>query len=174
MVAGIHMGMAQDQEILQSIITKSLSVMTATETDKLFRGWVDELRLGYPSVSVILSLYTQELSLFLLLVIVLVWTLRRALLHKRRAIQSEMRKSQFLAMMSHEIRTPMNAMIAALELLRRPCDARQHSEYVTLAWSSSTYLLRLLNDILDHCKLSHQQVQLSNHCFCISVMASRQ
>jgi two-component system sensor histidine kinase EvgS len=173
MVAGIHMGMAQDQEILQSIITKSLSVMTATETDKLFRGWVDELRLGYPSVSVILSLYTLELSLFLLLVIVLVWTLRRALLHKRRAIQSEMRKSQFLAMMSHEIRTPMNAMIAALELLRRPCDARQHSEYVTLAWSSSTYLLRLLNDILDHCKLSHQQVQLSNHCFCISVMASR-
>lgn len=172
MVAGLHMGIRHDRELLQGIISKSLAAMTATETDQLFNRWVGGLRLGYPSASVILSLYALELSFFVLLVLVLVWALHRALLHKRRAIQSEIRKSQFLAMMSHEIRTPMNALIAALELLRLPCAERQRSEFVTLAWSSSEYLLRLLNDILDHSKLSEQQVQLNNHRFCISAMMS--
>ncbi|WP_336777678.1 ATP-binding protein [Pantoea sp. USHLN256] len=172
MVAGIHIGVQHESELLLSIINKSLAFMTTTETNQLFDHWVGGLRLGYPSASVILSLYTLELSLFLLLVVVLVWALRRALLHKRRAIESETRKSQFLAMMSHEIRTPMNAMIAALELMRLPCNQQQRDEYVNLAWSSSTYLLRLLNDILDHSKLSQRQVTLDNHCFSLSAMVS--
>lgn len=170
MIAGMYLGVKSEQPVLGSILTKTLAAIPASQTDKIFKRWIGDLQLGYPSAKVVIALYPIELSLILTLLLGLIWALRRALMHRRRAENSEARKSQFLAMMSHEIRTPMSAMIAALELLRLPCAPQQRKEYLELANNSSKNLLGLLNDILDHSKLSHQQMKLDKNCFSLSDM----
>jgi len=77
-------------------------------------------------------------------------------------------KTAFLANMSHEIRTPMNAMIASLELMKRTENAHQQEQYLALASSSARSLLDLLNDILDHSKLSAECIVIDSQPFDLS------
>lgn len=170
LMAGISMGVrAQDPQLL-SIINKALAAIPAEKANTLYERWAGDLKLGYPTVGVIFSLYQWEIVAFVVLLLLLGFLLRRALYLRRQATASEQRKTQFLAMMSHEIRTPMNAMIASLELLNRPVTATQHAQYLALANSSAKSLLGLLNDILDHSKLSHKSIVLEHYPFALSEM----
>lgn len=165
LVAGLHMGVVPDWPMLKVIIDKALAGMPASRTDAMFSQWIGDLKIGQLTAAMIFGLYPLELTLIALLLLGLAWALWRALWHRKRAVASEARMSQFLAVMSHEIRTPMNAMVAALELLRLPAPPAQRSEYLALAHSSSKHLMDLLNDILDHSKLSHSQLVLGRQCF---------
>ncbi|WP_343552844.1 ATP-binding protein [Pantoea sp.] len=158
---------AQHPELL-SIINKALAALPAEDANAMFDRWVGDLRLGYPSMGVIFSLYQWEIMTFCLLVLLLGWLLQRAVVHRRRAMASDARKTQFLAMMSHEIRTPMNAMIASLELMKRTDNEHQQEQYLALASSSARSLLDLLNDILDHSKLSADCITIDSQPFDLS------
>ncbi|WP_159377975.1 ATP-binding protein [Pantoea dispersa] len=170
MVTGLHMAVSRDREPLRSIIDKTLAAMSASQTDALFSHWLGDLKIGQLTANIIFSVFPLELTLFTLLITGLIWALWRALRHRRRAVISEASMGQFLAIMSHEIRTPMNAMIAALELLRLPCNTQQREDYLALAHTSSKHLMGLLNDILDHSKLSHGQIRLDKQCFSLTHM----
>ena len=163
--AGVSMGVKQDEQLLLSIINKSLAAIPAQMSNEIFNRWVAEMKLGHPSAGVIFSLYHVEIIAFLLLLILLGCLLHRTVKLWRKAMASEKHKAQFLAMMSHEIRTPMNAMIASLELLNRPASKVQREEYLALAKSSAHSLLDLLNDILDHSKISQKGLQLEPRAF---------
>lgn len=172
LMAGVRMGVAAAEPELLSIINKALASISANEANIIFNRWAGDMKLGYPSHGVIFSLYQWEILTFTLLLIFLAWLLQRAIVLRRRATASEARKTQFLAMMSHEIRTPMNAMIASLELMKRSENPQQHDEYLALASSSARSLLDLLNDILDHSKLSAECIQLENQPFSLSDLIS--
>ncbi len=62
-------------------------------------------------------------------------------------------KDQFLANMSHEIRTPMNGFIGCMDLLLTTELTNEQLEYLKLMKSSSTSLLRILNDIIEYSRI---------------------
>jgi len=73
-------------------------------------------------------------------------------------------KSQFLANMSHELRTPLNAIIGFSELMDHRIfgelgDPRYH-EYAEHIHSSGTFLLKLVNDILDLSKIEANKFEV--------------
>jgi len=70
-------------------------------------------------------------------------------------------KSEFLANMSHEIRTPMNGVMGMLDLLTDTASAGQDMEYLSLAKSSASSLLHLLNEILDLSRIESGKMELN-------------
>ncbi len=78
-----------------------------------------------------------------------------------RAEAANQAKSEFLANMSHELRTPLNAIIGFSELMESapfgPLGSKKYEEYVTDIHSSGTYLLGVINDILDMSKIEAGQ-----------------
>ena len=66
-------------------------------------------------------------------------------------------KSSFLARMSHELRTPMNAIIGYSELLLEDAEADDADDLSRIR-ASGTYLLGLVNDILDLSKVDAGQM----------------
>ncbi|GAB4360908.1 MAG: PAS domain-containing sensor histidine kinase [Oricola sp.] len=73
-------------------------------------------------------------------------------------------KSGFLANMSHELRTPLNAIIGFSEILQSgmfgPLGSDRYEEYVSDIHASGTFLLGVINDILDMSKIEAGRVEL--------------
>ena len=69
-------------------------------------------------------------------------------------------KSEFLSRMSHDIRTPMNAIIGLTHLARDEEDLQVVREYLHNIDTSSTFLLGLINDILDMSKIENGELTL--------------
>ncbi|MGI9367159.1 MAG: sensor histidine kinase [Rhizobiaceae bacterium] len=72
---------------------------------------------------------------------------------RRRAEESNLAKSRFLATMSHELRTPLNAILGFSEVMANevmgPIDNPHYKEYLSDIHRSGTHLLKLINEILD-------------------------
>ncbi|YBV98096.1 ATP-binding protein [Phyllobacteriaceae bacterium JZ32] len=90
---------------------------------------------------------------------------------KERAESANRAKSEFLANMSHELRTPLNAIIGFSEMMSQatfgPLGSDRYEEYVRDIHTSGTYLLNVINDILDmskieagHFSLDRQEIDL--------------
>lgn len=74
--------------------------------------------------------------------------------------EAQVNKSRFLANMTHEIRTPMNAIIGMNELiLREDLDpvSRELSDTIK---SSSSQLLKVINNVLEFSKLDSNKMEL--------------
>jgi two-component system cell cycle sensor histidine kinase PleC len=108
--------------------------------------------------------------LFLVFIIMLAWSSRKAEMIIARqhesnlelsaaaaaAVGENQNKSLFLANISHELRTPLNAIIGFSEVLKNELMPkvveRKYDQYVVDINSSGVHLLSLINDILDYSK----------------------
>jgi two-component system cell cycle sensor histidine kinase PleC len=85
-------------------------------------------------------------------------------IEKTRAEEANQAKSKFLANMSHELRTPLNAIIGFSEIMESgmfgPLGADKYHEYCSDIRGSGTYLLDVINDILDMSKIEAGRIRL--------------
>ncbi len=83
---------------------------------------------------------------------------------KTRAEEANQAKSKFLANMSHELRTPLNAIIGFSEIMESgmfgALGADKYHEYCRDIRESGTYLLDVINDILDMSKIEAGRIRL--------------
>lgn len=83
-------------------------------------------------------------------------------------------KSDFLSMMSHEIRTPLNSIMGLSSLVRKKAGDVDSSvsEYLDKMDTASSYLLSLINDILDMSLIESGRIVLEKETFSLSDMVN--
>ena len=83
---------------------------------------------------------------------------------KDRAEDANRTKSEFLANISHELRTPLNAVIGFSEIMQSgmfgELGSPKYLEYCTDIHQSGTYLLGVINDILDMSRIEAGRMML--------------
>ncbi|MCW5715533.1 MAG: PAS-domain containing protein [Bauldia sp.] len=84
---------------------------------------------------------------------------------KENALKASNVKSEFLANISHELRTPLNAIIGFSEIMQSglfgPLGSEKYGEYCRDIHESGTYLLGVINDILDMSRIEAGRVPLA-------------
>lgn len=90
---------------------------------------------------------------------------RELKLAKEQAEQASMMKSSFIRNMSHEVRTPLNSIvgfsqIVATQFRKDP----EMKDYATIIETSSTNLLRLVDDVLDVAMLDQTEMLPADDC----------
>ncbi|MDX1677477.1 two-component sensor histidine kinase BarA [Arsukibacterium sp.] len=84
---------------------------------------------------------------------------------RRKAVEENRQKSEFLAKMSHELRTPLNGVIGfTRQLLKTQLSANQH-DYLSTIQKSANSLLHLVNDVLDFSKLEEGRMSINPEPF---------
>ncbi|MEO3387823.1 ATP-binding protein [Mesorhizobium sp. CAU 1741] len=89
---------------------------------------------------------------------------RKYMKETERAEAASRAKSEFLANMSHELRTPLNAIIGFSEMMQQayfgPLGSEKYGEYVKDIHGAGSYLLGVINDILDMSKIEAGQFSI--------------
>jgi two-component system cell cycle sensor histidine kinase PleC len=89
---------------------------------------------------------------------------RKYMQETERAEAASRAKSEFLANMSHELRTPLNAILGFSEMMQQayfgPLGSDKYEEYIKDIHSAGSYLLGVINDILDMSKIEAGQFSI--------------
>jgi len=81
-------------------------------------------------------------------------------------------KSRFLSNMSHEIRTPMNAITGMATIAKNSRDMERKDYCLGKIEGAASYLLGIINQILDMSKIEADKFELSSHPFEVEKMAN--
>jgi signal transduction histidine kinase/ActR/RegA family two-component response regulator len=100
-------------------------------------------------------------SVLVVVLLVVLWQVRRVREARRVAERANAAKSEFLANMSHEIRTPLNGVIGMAELLALSDLTAGQRQMAEVIQGSAEYLLSLVNDVLDFSKIEAGRLQIS-------------
>ena len=83
---------------------------------------------------------------------------------KDAAVYANKSKSIFLANMSHELRTPLNAILGFSELLIEDDEiSKEHKKTIKIINSSGSFLLSLINDILDISSIEARKIAVAEN-----------
>ncbi|WP_380007606.1 ATP-binding protein [Dyella humi] len=156
----IRMSVRSDMPELMSIINKSMTSLTAKQTDDMLAKWMGDTDYGAPSWRVLVRFHVPEMLTAGTLLTVIIALLLIARRDRQRAIRSERDKAAFLAVMSHEIRLPLGAVLSSVDLLRQTSLDGKQQQIVDNATTAADALHHLLDNVLDLSKLEVNGMKL--------------
>jgi len=176
-------GFNKDNKILCSIVDKAIGLINTEEIKSFWFNKTYDYRLNLVEARIPLLVGLIILSLCVIMLFFdkmrrnhsegkkyeKLFNERTAELHKSRhdleaaldtAKAASVSKSVFLANMSHEIRTPMNSIVGFSELAL-DCEASPKTrDYLKKILTNATWLLQIVNDILDISKIESGKMEL--------------
>ncbi|MEN8199818.1 MAG: transporter substrate-binding domain-containing protein [Thermodesulfobacteriota bacterium] len=178
----IRMALRDDWPELASIISKTLKHFSPEEHADIRNKWLSvRYEHGIRAKDVIKWITGVVTILTTIVLIILLWNrrLNRAI-EERRKVEKQLRenethlkkardeansanqaKSIFLANMSHELRTPLNAIIGFSQIVHNsegvPANQRENLAVIS---RSGTFLLQLINNVLDMSKIEAGKTDL--------------
>lgn len=112
------------------------------------------------------------ISAILFLGFMILHDVRKQNYHKNQLLTAKMQaeelvkvKENFLATMSHEIRTPLNSIVGFTEQLSQTSLQNKQKYYLQAISNSTTHLLSLVNDILDHSRIEAGKIDFEETTF---------
>lgn len=94
-------------------------------------------------------------------------------IEKKKALESDMLKSAFLANLSHDIRTPMNAIMGFSELIQmETLDNPLTTKYTNQVLQNSNYLQNLISDIVDISLIESKQIKFDYQFIDLDIIIS--
>ncbi|NUP08094.1 MAG: response regulator [Polyangiaceae bacterium] len=89
---------------------------------------------------------------------------------KEKAAEDEIRsavvrRDQFLAMLSHELRNPLSAVAVASRMLSQHVEDPSGKKFVSIIDRQSHQMTRLLDDLLDANRITHNKIELNRRVF---------
>ncbi|MCJ8322041.1 MAG: response regulator, partial [Colwellia sp.] len=84
---------------------------------------------------------------------------------KAEAEQANLAKTDFLAQVSHEVRTPINSILGLSYLALQPNNTNKQSDYLGKIHRATTYMLGVVNDIVDISKLERKELAFNQQDF---------
>lgn len=81
-------------------------------------------------------------------------------------------KSKAISFVSHEIRTPLNCIMNMLKLMEDKIDEESYYNFIKPAENSATFLLNLVNDLLDMAQIEAGKFKVNNIEFDLKVLLS--
>lgn len=91
---------------------------------------------------------------------------------RRKAVEENRQKSEFLAKMSHELRTPLNGVIGFTRQLLKTKLTLSQQDYLTTIQKSANSLLHLVNDVLDFSRLEEGKMTINPEPFSLRELLS--
>lgn len=97
---------------------------------------------------------------FLLILLVIIYLLRKARKALQQAEIANAAKTNFLFNMSHDIRTPMNALLGYNELMKKELTDPKLLDYQQKIEQSGNLLLSIINNVLDMARIESGKMEL--------------
>ncbi|QNM04812.1 ATP-binding protein [Qiania dongpingensis] len=162
---------------LLSILNKSINTISSEE--KAAIGSRNLISIGESHMTLLNIVYANPalavgvVATVLILLLIVVIIISRSRLHAAtmraelaKAEADNRAKSEFLSRMSHEIRTPMNAIVGLTDLMGMTEGLPEKAKDNLVKIKSSTrYLLRLINDILDMSRIESGKMSIARESF---------
>ncbi|MEG0918700.1 MAG: transporter substrate-binding domain-containing protein [Anaerovoracaceae bacterium] len=164
----LSMGVSKKADpLLFSIIEKAMNSVSTDEMADIIRGHVTHST----SYSFLDMIYSNPVEFTMiaggiigtLLLALLFFALYRVNRNKNKVLaEANEAKTEFLSGVSHDIRTPMNAIIGFTDMcLSEPLTQVEMKENLQKIRYSSSFLLGLINDVLDMSKIESGQFKLN-------------
>ena len=147
-----------------------LSLTTQFQTNSIL--FVEHLGLIAVAIEVVLLslVLGHQLNIIYLEKSASLLAAREAIFAADQAVRS---KERFLANISHELRTPLTAIRGSVELLNEQVDKPKKLAHLAVIDHASSFLLFLINDILDLAKLKDNKLTIDNQPFNIQSLAEQ-
>jgi signal transduction histidine kinase/two-component SAPR family response regulator len=165
---------SEDNKVLYSILNKSISQIKNKHLNSIVDTNISKIIYTPTLYDLFISHRIEYLGILILIfffffVVYIVASNKRRLkleannkelnIAKHEAIEANRAKSVFLARMSHDMRTPLGAVIGLADFGENEAKDEKIKEYFKEINSSASYLLGLMDDILDSQKLQNDNFE---------------